>query len=159
MYDIGEDKSKPPTHPQIERLSYELTNGDKRLRYFAVTHSPQPGDPNYQQYDILEKKFQESPPDLVLIEGNIDFDYKIQTREEAIKRGEQYFTSYLAQKYNVSIESGDIANNQTVPNETRDKYVIENAASKFKTHKNIDIVFGSGHAIREKAAWEQYFEL
>ncbi len=198
LYDKGEDRTKPPTHIQTERLSYELVNGSKKLRFFAVLHSPKPDELNFGQYDILEKRFNESPPQLVLIEGNIDLNYPVQNKEDATKHGEQYFMSYLVQQHNknlkegeqpIEIESGDIPNdllaeefkkidhtdeevedfftrrgegrkNQMHEEEKgiRDKYIIKNGAKKFENYDRVDIVFGSGHAIREKQAWNSLFE-
>ena len=169
LKDEGDDPAEPPKNPHIERLSYELTNGDKRLRFFATFHQRDingPNDPNLVQYEILEKKFKESPPQLVLYEGFIDdVNYPL-TRERALSLGEPAWMCYLVQQHNknlkesekpVVFESGDQEVNRQ-PNEIRDPKIIANAAEKFKKYDRVDIVFGSGHAIRERQAWEQFFE-
>ncbi len=158
----GDDPAKHPVKTHIENLSYELQQGNKRLRFFAITHLPKSQDINYKQYEILERKFRESPPDLVLIEGSIDFNYPF-SREEAVKHGEQTFMCYLVQMYNkqsgwnVTIESGDLEVNTNPDDEKRDRFIVTNAAGKFEKYDSIDMVFGSGHAIRQKEAWKEFF--
>ena len=201
LFDPKEDRTKPPTHSHVERLSYELTNGDKRLRFFAVYHQRdmrEPDDPNIVQYEVLERKFRDSPPQLVLYEGKIDDIKTPVTRERALEVGEPAWMLYLVQQHNANlkegeqpivIESGDIPNenlaaefkksghsDQEINNffvnrgkrrmdqmyeeerNIRDKYIIENGASKFKQFDRLDIVYGSGHAIRERRAWEEFFD-
>lgn len=167
LYTEGEDPNIPPqSKTHIENLSYELVYGDKRLRFFAMKHPLEEQDINLQQFEILEQRFDESPPQLVLIEGQIDFDYPF-IREEVLKYGEQAFMCYLVQQYNaginegekpIVIESGDFKVNSESDNQVRDKYIVKNAAKKFEKYDKIDIVFGSGHAIRERNAWEQFFK-
>lgn len=169
LYDEEEDRDRPPSHAQIDRLSYELTNGDKRLRYFAVLHQRDMSglaDPNMVQYDVLENKFKESPPQLVLYEGFMDDINQPLTRERAIQLGEPAFMLYLVQQHNsqlkegetpVVIESADkLVNN--MPDEVRDPQVVRDLADKFGVLDKIDVVMGSGHAIRERAALEQLFK-
>jgi hypothetical protein len=169
LYNPEDDRSQPPTHAHTERLSYELQSGDKRLRYFAVSHQRDmqgQEDPNMVQYDLLEKRFTESPPELVLYEGFIDdVNYPL-TRDRAIALGEPAFMAYLVQQHNsklqdgdkpVAIESADHSVN-TLPNNQRDKAIVKNVAEKFGEFDSIDIVMGSGHAIREKYALLQYFD-
>ena len=169
MYEEGDDRSLPPKNPQIVRLSYELKNADKRLRYFAVMHQRDmkgPDDPNTKQYDVLEQQFNASPPQLVLYEGIMDGKDRQLTREEAIQLGEPAFMLYLVQQHNgalkdgesrIEIESGDEEfNNQ--PDKTRDPSIVKNIARNFEKYNKVDVVFGSGHAIREKNALGQFFE-
>lgn len=169
LKDEGDDPAEPPRNSHIERLSYELTNGDKRLRFFATFHQRDmngSNDPNLQQYEILEKMFKESPPQLVLYEGIIDdVNYPL-SRERALKLGEQAWMNYLVQQHNknlkegekpILIESGDYeVNDQS--NDIRDHKIVVDAAEKFKRYDRIDLIFGSGHAIRQRQAWEQFFE-
>jgi hypothetical protein len=169
-YGILKDKQfESPKYPHIEKLSYELSNGQKRLRFFATYHQKDmigPSDHNMIQYEILEKKFYDSPPQLVLYEGIIDNVNVPITRERALILGEQTWMLYLVQQHNsnlvegekpIVIESGDKPVNSEPDDEKRDKYIVENAASKFKQYDRIDIVFGSGHAIREERAWRDFF--
>lgn len=169
LYDSGDDRNSPPTKPHIDHLSYKLENGNKRLRYFAVRHQRNISgidDPNMNQYDVLEEKFNESPPDLVLYEGFVDDINHTLTREMAIQLGEPAFMAYLVQQHNVNLKDGDTpivieSADQAVndkPDEIRDLEIIKNIAEKFKKFDKIDIVMGSGHAIREKEALEQFFE-
>ena|SRR3989344_49019 len=169
LYNDEEDRSRPPSHAHIERLSYELLKGDKRLRFFAVSHQRDMGgtnDPNMVQYDVLEKKFNESPPQLVLYEGFIDDVNHPLTREQAIQLGEPAFMAYLMQQHNahlkdgdnpIAIESADKPVNN-MPNEIRDPSVVRNIAKKFNQFDRVDVVMGSGHAIRYRVALKQLFK-
>lgn len=169
LRDEGDNLNLPPKNPHIERLSYELTSKDKRLRFFATYHQRDMkdlNDPNILQYEILERKFRESPPQLVLYEGLIDDVSQSISREQALSLGEPAWMMYLVQQYNANlkdgekpivIESGDASVNLEA-NQNRDKYIVKNAAKKFKDFDKIDIVFGSGHAIRERQAWEEFFD-
>lgn len=168
LRDQGDNPAEPPKNSHIGRLSYELTNGDKRLRFFATFHQRDmngQNDPNLEQYGILEKKFQESPPQLVLYEGFVDDVNHPLTREQALTLGEQAWICYLVQQHNknvkegrsIVIESGDSQVNTQPDNQVRDKYIVENAAGKFQKYDRVDMVFGSGHVIREKRVWEEYF--
>lgn len=265
LRDPDEDLSKPPKNAHIHRLSYQLMEGQKRLRFFATWHSPSPDDVNYKQYDLIEKAFFSSPPQVVFYEGGPSGGQFL-SREQAIQRGEPGFVQYLVQRYNEShpespiiIESGDIPTSALVQeykrlghtNEEissqelfshmeyvarivthdptlsedqkqsklkeisqliktnypqfaqtyhlptinnphlvedfikvtgqdinlslqrsqvplfqkmfeenrifRDQYIMKKGADKFKNYDRVDYIFGSGHAIREKKAWEQYF--
>ena len=168
LYDPGEDRTKPPRNAQINRLKYELATGDKKLRFFPVFHQRDmsgPDDPNIVQYDVLEAKFKESPPQLVLYEGFIDDVNHPLSREDAIKLGEPAFMAYLVQQHNaqlkegerpVQIDSADRAVNN-LPNEERDPAIVKNLAKKLIEFNRVDIVMGSGHAIREREALGQLF--
>jgi hypothetical protein len=170
LYDQGDNTNEPPINPHVERLSYELQNGSKRLRFFATYHQRDisgPDDPNRVQYDVIENKFNESPPQLVLYEGIVDDANYPLTREKAISLGEPAFMVYLVQQHNanlkedaepIAIESGDVEVNTQSDNQIRDEFIVSNTAEKFKKYDKIDIAFGSGHAIRQRVAWEQYFK-
>jgi len=74
LRDRGESNTEAPKNAHIDRLSYTLESGDKRFRFFATYHLKDmqtPEDPNMKQYDVLEDRFIESPPQAVIIEGNI----------------------------------------------------------------------------------------
>lgn len=162
LFDPEDDRSQPPSKAHIERLSYELVSGNKRLRFFATYHQrdmQRSNDPNLIQYELLEKKFNESPPQLVLYEGYIDdIDYPI-SREQALQLGEPAWMLYLVQQHNaqvpesekVIIKSGDAHVNHEL-DDIRDAGIVRNIAEKLNTFDRIDIVFGSGHAIRDEAA-------
>lgn len=207
LRDPNENPNEAPKNAHIDRLSYVLETGEKRLRFFATWHQKDmtgPEDPNMKQYDVLEQRFNESPPQAVVIEGNVgdaaekvnDPAYRIPNREFAISKGEQGFMLYLVQQHNlahpdqlVTISSSDIPDaelaqgfrDQEIPEEQithffatrgsgeqgdlymaerqiRDQYVIEQTAEKFKHLDRVDMVFGSGHAIREKEAWKLFFD-
>lgn len=168
LYDLGDDKSQPPSNAHIERLSYELQNGDKKLRYFAVNHQRDmqgQDDPNMVQYDLLEKKFNESPPELVLYEGYIDDVNHPLTRDQAISLGEPAFMAYLVQQHNAGLREGDRPvviesadqHVNTLPNDQRDRAIVINLAEKFRRFNHVDIIMGSGHAIREEDTLRQFF--
>jgi hypothetical protein len=157
--------SLPKSKTHIETFSFELSYHEKRLRFFAVSHRPVISDINYRKYEILKRKFNESPPQLVLIEGTTEFDYPF-TEKEALEHGEQTFMCYLVQQHNknlkegetpIIIESGDLEVNREPNDQIRDTFIIKNAVTKFKQFDKIDRTFGSGHAIRQKKAWEEYF--
>lgn len=204
----GENPSEAPKSSHIDKLSYVLQNREKRLRFFATWHQKDMSgsdDPNMKQYDVLEGNFKESPPQAVIIEGNIgeaaekvnDPQYRIPSREFAISKGEQGFMLYLVQQHNlahpddlITISSADIPDtalaqgfrDQNIPEaqithffetrgsaeqgdlyvaerQIRDQYIIETTAEKFKTLDRVDMVFGSGHAIREREAWNEFFDI
>lgn len=168
LQDEGDNLAERPKNAHMNKFSYELTQGQKKVRFFATFHQRDmsgPNDPNMQQYEIIERQFQQSPPQLVLYEGFVDdVNYPL-TRKQAMSLGEPAWMCYLVQQYNknlregekpIVIESGDKYINS--PNEIRDPEIIKNAANKLKTYDKVDIVFGSGHAIRERGAWEQYFD-
>lgn len=170
LYDDDEGleaREKPPQrHPHVERLSYKLSQGIKELHFFATVHQRDinPGNINETQYEIIEEEFKADPPQLVLYEGYVDDVNYLSTRERAIEKGESAFMCYLVQEHNrtypeslIVIESGDRPENNNPDDQVRDTYIIKNAVDKFKQYDRINIVFGSGHAVREKKAWEQFF--
>lgn len=87
----------------INKFSYELVNGDKRLLYLAVHHT---SNPEHPQLDVLEQRFKEFKPQVVLYEGEAR---PLQgTGRDCISRdGEPGFVRFLVKEHNDRLKAGE----------------------------------------------------
>lgn len=98
--------------PHETPYTYEVHSRDAAIHYFGANHTYDPQNP---QFEAIEKKFNESKPDLVLIEGIASEHLTdpaviemIQTasRETTIEKvGEGGFSAWLATKNNIELDS------------------------------------------------------
>jgi len=106
LYDKGEDRSKPPSHQHIDRLSYTLRNGNKELRYLAVQHIFGLDNRNHPQFVAIKENFDRQKPQAVLYEGPQGDPTSI-TEEEAYTRGEKAYIQFLVLEYNKNLQPGE----------------------------------------------------
>lgn len=106
LYDVGEDRSKPPTHQPIDKLSYTLVNGNKQLRYLAVQHVFGSENRNHPQFAALKENFDRHKPQIVLYEGP-QGNPMTMTEEDAYLRGESAYIQYLVLEHNKNLPVGE----------------------------------------------------
>lgn len=103
LYDPSEDRSEPPAHSQIERLSYTLENGDRQLRYLAVQHIFGLENRDHPQFKAIKANFDAQLPQVVLYEGPQSNPESI-TEEDAYDHGEKAYVQYLVLEHNKNIQ-------------------------------------------------------
>lgn len=70
----------------INKYSYDLSHGDKALRYLAIEHSR---DPNHPQFELLRQKFTEFNPQIVPVEGSLMPNFTAQSETDAVAQDEE----------------------------------------------------------------------
>lgn len=90
----------------VDKYSYELAQGDKRLLYLAVEH---PGEyTNHPQFNVIKEKFREFKPQVVLIEGQLMSDFTARSEAEAVEIDEEVgFVRYLTDQHNAALAPGE----------------------------------------------------
>jgi hypothetical protein len=89
----------------VDKYSYDLSHGDKRLRYLAVEHSR---DPNHPQFKHIKEKFAEFKPQVVLFEGQARNYFTVRSEKEAVEANEEVgLLSYLVDQHNAALQPGE----------------------------------------------------
>lgn len=102
-------------HPFVRESAhtyeYTLENGVKHLTYIGSEHDNHAENPLFTRIDAA---FGQARPDLVFVEGSASINdpevlrkrmENITSREEAIQRGESFYTQWLAYSHGVKVES------------------------------------------------------
>lgn len=87
----------------INKLSYELVNGNKRILYLAVHHTQDPTDP---QLDVIERKFKEFKPQAVLYEGSRNGLWE-SSRNDVARTGDPGYVRFLVKTHNNNLKEGE----------------------------------------------------
>lgn len=83
---------------------YRIEKGKKLFLYLGSKHS---FDPTHPQFTTFKEEFEKANPQLVLTEGTSKWKADFPTKEDAAKRGEMSFLSFLAKGAGIPVESFD----------------------------------------------------